>query len=243
MLLFIMAFIGNSLYTLSILTNPLMGSPGYIIECLPYLLGSGASLPFPSRAQTRALIISDLIGGTLCFDVTIVLQSVVYSDKRKASQERARRRRDRYSVHAEEAAALLDGGTEDETETDGDESTTGRRSRKSSIGPSRSRSSRRTLSRKSSQSTELGVRKNSSSSRSRTRPPAISPRDPFEDRPFDFDRLPSAFADHGGLSADERERRSPYSSRGPTRASSTSSKSKLVDIREQGESSVTIRSD
>lgn len=65
MMLFIMAFTGNLLYVLSILSNPLVGSPGYLLESLPYLLGSG---------------------GTLCFDITIVLQSVMYSDKRKAAQ-------------------------------------------------------------------------------------------------------------------------------------------------------------
>lgn len=41
MLLFVMAFVGNSLYVLSILTNPLMDSPGYLLESTPYLMGSG----------------------------------------------------------------------------------------------------------------------------------------------------------------------------------------------------------
>jgi len=41
MLLFVMAFVGNSLYVLSILTNPLMSSPGYLLESTPYLMGSG----------------------------------------------------------------------------------------------------------------------------------------------------------------------------------------------------------
>lgn len=41
MLLFTMAFVGNSLYVASILTSPLMGTPGYLLETLPFLLGSG----------------------------------------------------------------------------------------------------------------------------------------------------------------------------------------------------------
>lgn len=41
MLLFIMAFTGNSLYVMSILSNPLVGAPGYLLESTPYLLGSG----------------------------------------------------------------------------------------------------------------------------------------------------------------------------------------------------------
>jgi hypothetical protein len=89
MLLFIMAFVGNSLYVLSILINPLLKTPGYLLESTPYLLGSGE---FRSLAvilhfcESRPLTDSRSAGGTLCFDITIILQSVLYSNKRKAAQ-------------------------------------------------------------------------------------------------------------------------------------------------------------
>lgn len=49
MLLFVMAFVGNSLYVSSILISPSMSEPGYLLESLPYLLGSGASRSFGSE--------------------------------------------------------------------------------------------------------------------------------------------------------------------------------------------------
>jgi hypothetical protein len=51
MLLFIMAFVGNSLYVLSILTNPLASYPGYLLEATPYLMGSGSSPPSSPHAR------------------------------------------------------------------------------------------------------------------------------------------------------------------------------------------------
>ena len=61
-LLFIFAFCGNVTYVISILLNPAgSGDPAYggqyLLEALPYLLGSG---------------------GTLMFDLTIMIQSWVY---------------------------------------------------------------------------------------------------------------------------------------------------------------------
>ncbi|WWC61031.1 uncharacterized protein I303_103609 [Kwoniella dejecticola CBS 10117] len=61
-LLFAMAFMGNVTYVASILLNPAgNGDPNeanhYLLEALPYLLGSG---------------------GTLLFDMTIMIQSVIY---------------------------------------------------------------------------------------------------------------------------------------------------------------------
>lgn len=123
MLLFIMAFVGNSFYVLSILTNPLARIPGYLLESTPYLLGSG---------------------GTLCFDFTIVVQSFLYSPKRREAQERDRRRRGKGKLDIEEAAALLQGGDYD---TEGS-TTTGPNSRSASRSVSlagRSRSTRRPL--------------------------------------------------------------------------------------------------
>ncbi|KAK6903023.1 hypothetical protein I203_108284 [Kwoniella mangroviensis CBS 8507] len=61
-LLFVMAFMGNVTYVSSILLNPAGGGDPneaghYLLEALPYLLGSG---------------------GTLIFDMTIMIQSVIY---------------------------------------------------------------------------------------------------------------------------------------------------------------------
>nr|XP_019042316.1 hypothetical protein I302_08918 [Kwoniella bestiolae CBS 10118]OCF21246.1 hypothetical protein I302_08918 [Kwoniella bestiolae CBS 10118] len=61
-LLFVMAFLGNVTYVSSILLNPAGGGDPneaghYLLEALPYLLGSG---------------------GTLIFDLTIMIQSVLY---------------------------------------------------------------------------------------------------------------------------------------------------------------------
>ncbi|KAG8853517.1 hypothetical protein FRB96_008119 [Tulasnella sp. 330] len=66
MTLFISAFLGNTFYVLSILTNPILNQPApipmdYIREAIPFLLGSG---------------------GTLLFDVTIVSQMIVYRGRR-----------------------------------------------------------------------------------------------------------------------------------------------------------------
>lgn len=83
MMLFVMAFIGNLLYVLSILINPLVTEPGYLQESTPYLLGSG---------------------GTLCFDCTVVFQSFLYSAKRK---ERKARRHLLAKGDLEEATGLL----------------------------------------------------------------------------------------------------------------------------------------
>jgi len=60
--LFVFAFMGNVLYVASILTSPKLGDPepqasAFLRESIPYLLGSG---------------------GTLMFDVTIVVQSFLY---------------------------------------------------------------------------------------------------------------------------------------------------------------------
>ncbi|TDL21509.1 PQ-loop-domain-containing protein, partial [Rickenella mellea] len=62
MALFVFAFLGNTFYVMSILTNPALDAPraeatAFLRESVPYLLGSG---------------------GTLCFDVTIVVQSFLY---------------------------------------------------------------------------------------------------------------------------------------------------------------------
>lgn len=63
MMLFLMAFCGNVFYVLSILVAPV--APGeqmhYLFRALPYLLGSG---------------------GTLVFDLTIMVQSLVYGKNR-----------------------------------------------------------------------------------------------------------------------------------------------------------------
>ncbi|KAG8973590.1 rRNA (cytosine-C5-)-methyltransferase nop2 [Tulasnella sp. 425] len=64
--LFVAAFLGNTFYVSSILTNPIMNHPTearaeYIRETIPYLLGSG---------------------GTLLFDITIVSQSFIYAGRK-----------------------------------------------------------------------------------------------------------------------------------------------------------------
>ncbi|CED82935.1 Predicted membrane protein [Phaffia rhodozyma] len=61
-LLFVAAFCGNSFYVLSIVSNPMMHRPRpegteFLLESLPYLVGSG---------------------GTLIFDVTIMIQAIIY---------------------------------------------------------------------------------------------------------------------------------------------------------------------
>ncbi|GAA5978547.1 hypothetical protein JCM10908_004398 [Rhodotorula pacifica] len=95
MTLFLFAFIGNSLYVASILANPQSSSVSFLLESLPYLLGSG---------------------GTLCFDLMILGQSWLYSEKRRARRAHDRRKRAARGLDAEEEAALLhaDGETEEE---------------------------------------------------------------------------------------------------------------------------------
>ncbi|KAG7092564.1 hypothetical protein E1B28_008912 [Marasmius oreades] len=87
--LFIFAFLGNLFYVLSILSNPnahqpLPASREFIKESIPYLLGSG---------------------GTFIFDVTIVLQTVIYRRKPRS----IRRGRRRSIVVREEESGLLAG--------------------------------------------------------------------------------------------------------------------------------------
>lgn len=91
MTLFFFAFIGNSLYVASILTNPHATSVSYLLESLPYLLGSG---------------------GTVCFDLMILGQSWLYSEKRRARRAHERRKRATRGIDAEEEAALLHAGEE-----------------------------------------------------------------------------------------------------------------------------------
>ncbi|SCZ95873.1 BZ3500_MvSof-1268-A1-R1_Chr8-1g09852 [Microbotryum saponariae] len=123
MILFIMAFVGNSLYVISILLNPLATeSVGYLLESTPYLLGSG---------------------GTLCFDITIVFQSWLYSEKRKRNTAMMRRglsRGDSTGARGRGEEESLLGTTTDEEE--GVESGR-RRSSSRRIGRKRSTSSKR----------------------------------------------------------------------------------------------------
>ncbi|KAK0210919.1 CTLH/CRA C-terminal to lish motif domain-containing protein [Desarmillaria ectypa] len=84
MYLFVFAFLGNCFYVASIATSPIARLPppastNFIKESIPYLLGSG---------------------GTLLFDITIVIQSFIYAPK-------SRRRSS--SVSIEEDRRLLDG--------------------------------------------------------------------------------------------------------------------------------------
>ncbi|WRT67217.1 uncharacterized protein IL334_004183 [Kwoniella shivajii] len=83
-LLFVMAFFGNVTYVSSILLNPAGGGDPneaghYLLEALPYLLGSG---------------------GTLMFDLTIMIQSLIYGSSPPlpvppTPMERSTRRRER----------------------------------------------------------------------------------------------------------------------------------------------------
>ncbi|KII88392.1 hypothetical protein PLICRDRAFT_41555 [Plicaturopsis crispa FD-325 SS-3] len=89
MYLFIFAFLGNTFYVASILTSPQVSLPppesaNFIRESIPYLLGSG---------------------GTLCFDITIVIQSFLY---RPRPHHRGRRTSTaRHEALDEERAGLL----------------------------------------------------------------------------------------------------------------------------------------
>ncbi|KAF8523334.1 PQ loop repeat-domain-containing protein [Hysterangium stoloniferum] len=94
--LFIFAFLGNFFYVLSILANPKMDLPPplakqFLRDSIPYLLGSG---------------------GTLIFDVTIVLQSFVYAPSKRALRARARRK-SLMSAGGEEERALLAGDADE----------------------------------------------------------------------------------------------------------------------------------
>ncbi|KAH8116794.1 PQ loop repeat-domain-containing protein [Phellopilus nigrolimitatus] len=84
MYLFIFAFLGNTFYVLSILTSPMMFQPqpastAFILESIPYLLGSG---------------------GTLLFDVTIVAQSLIYRPRPGHDRRRPPYSRSRAGSHA-----------------------------------------------------------------------------------------------------------------------------------------------
>ncbi|KAI0035930.1 PQ loop repeat-domain-containing protein [Vararia minispora EC-137] len=98
--LFIFAFLGNFFYVLSILTAPNMYLPppeasAYISESIPYLLGSG---------------------GTLMFDVTIVVQSRIYRLKRGRTKEFVGEQTD---GDAEEQEALMSASIRDLDEAQG----------------------------------------------------------------------------------------------------------------------------
>ncbi|KAG0149920.1 hypothetical protein CROQUDRAFT_652885 [Cronartium quercuum f. sp. fusiforme G11] len=69
-LLFVMAFLGNLTYVISVLLSPEMAhEPGYLAESFPYLIGSG---------------------GTLCFDFTIFVQSRLYPSDQRLQRRRRR---------------------------------------------------------------------------------------------------------------------------------------------------------
>ncbi|KAA1471090.1 hypothetical protein DENSPDRAFT_871340 [Dentipellis sp. KUC8613] len=94
MYLFIFAFLGNFFYVLSILSSPKIYLPpaeasAYITESIPYLLGSG---------------------GTLMFDVTIVMQSFIYRQHPHPHGHRGRRESVRARTHSEEEEGLLSAG-------------------------------------------------------------------------------------------------------------------------------------
>ncbi|TFY72684.1 hypothetical protein EVG20_g350 [Dentipellis fragilis] len=94
MYLFVFAFLGNFFYVLSILSSPKIYLPpdeasAYINESIPYLLGSG---------------------GTLMFDVTIVMQSFIYRQHPQQHGHRGRRESVRARTHSEEEEGLLSAG-------------------------------------------------------------------------------------------------------------------------------------
>lgn len=206
MLLFIMAFVGNSFYVASILSNPLMSSPGYLLETTPYLLGSG---------------------GTLCFDITIVMQSLLYSEKRE--ERRRRRILNKHSVGAEEAAALLHEGLGTDDEDDDTGTLNGRRAGQvaSRSGSRMGRSpagSRRPISHQRSESTELAARAKKRWS--------SSPSSPYH-----------SADEGGGILSDQEfdfESSSVYKGKAVSRPT-TLSGHEIEAIMEEGESSVTLR--
>lgn len=233
MTLFLFAFIGNSLYVASILANPQSSSISFLLESLPYLLGSG---------------------GTLCFDLMILGQSWLYSEKRRARRAHERRKRAYRGIDAEEEAALLhadedgedDGPTSPATSRVGRSSRDGRRIRKTSTGSSyrnatRSRStstlgyarsvsaggSRPVSTTGRSNSTEMGdALRTPSASRDGRRALSRVERGILTDDPFDWEA--AAAATRTGASP------SPHHSRRPSIEISDA-------IPEEGESGLTIR--
>ena len=231
MMLFVMAFVGNSLYVASIVTNPLLRSPGYLLESTPYLLGSG---------------------GTLCFDITIVLQSYLYSPERRARKERARRRElaGKYGLGEEEEEALLRHADRD---GDGDDATEGertpRRSRSRSAHPSASGSGAHAHSHshahhpsRSRTTSRTGTAKSKSCSRSRgsslARPEARELDEVARADVVDWGRLDVA-VDEG--SARDWSVSRPGEAHSRTSSSSGFIGSREATIAEEGESTVTLR--
>lgn len=222
MTLFAAAFLGNSLYVASILTNPLATSTRYLLESTPYLLGSG---------------------GTLCFDLMIIAQSWLYSDKRKARRDRERRRRGAHGFDAEEEAALLYGdGAGDGRLGDGYGDGEAHKVRRtgSRIKPQRSRSTStlgaRSISAGRTLSTSRGPRRSESTELvpgaggSRGARFLVSPHDAEHALALDN-------GDDDGASLD-----------GPSRSVSRGSSTRVLSrqpsfdaIQEEGESSVTLR--
>ncbi|KAK4686335.1 solute carrier family 66 (lysosomal lysine-arginine transporter), member 1, partial [Tremellales sp. Uapishka_1] len=113
-LLFVFAFCGNLTYVASILLNPSGGADPseaahYLLEALPYLLGSG---------------------GTLIFDLTIMIQSLIYGSAPPIPStplDRSSRRRRRLKHYEEgtlgtERQALLSGSQYRERERERDRS-------------------------------------------------------------------------------------------------------------------------
>lgn len=225
MTLFFFAFVGNSLYVASILTNPLASSAAYLLESLPYLLGSG---------------------GTLCFDLMILGQSWLYSEKRRARRAHERRRRAARGLDAEEAAALLH--ADPETEEDAAHSpVVPRRGNRSSREGKRSRktsaeSSLRSATRSRSTST-LGYGRSGSAGTRTGRPfPSMSRSNSTEladtHASSSRERRSLSRAERGHLADDPFEwdaaTSSPYHSRRPS--------VEIVEtIPEEGESSATPR--
>ncbi|KIY43355.1 hypothetical protein FISHEDRAFT_23981, partial [Fistulina hepatica ATCC 64428] len=92
MYLFVFAFLGNTFYVASVLATPQAhGSPAeslaFIKESIPYLLGSG---------------------GTLMFDITIVVQSFLYRGRRHRSPSKSRSVRHIPSGRPTSTGRLLD---------------------------------------------------------------------------------------------------------------------------------------
>ncbi|BGP37986.1 hypothetical protein JCM10449v2_001913 [Rhodotorula kratochvilovae] len=223
MTLFFAAFLGNSLYVASILTNPLASTSGFLLESTPYLLGSG---------------------GTLCFDLMIIAQSWLYSDKRRVRRDRERRRRSAHGLDAEEEAALLDADGDADADLDGEDGKhyrrpSARRTRSAStLGYGRSvstgGSSRRTLSTTRaaahrSDSTELLP---GSARQARFLSASRAERGILDDEPFDF----GAARDGEASAPSSRSVSRGRSSRGHSRAASID-----VTIAEEGESAVMLR--
>lgn len=223
MTLFAAAFLGNSLYVASILTDPHATSASYLVEAMPYLLGSG---------------------GTLCFDLMIIAQSWLYSEKRKARRDRDRRRRGAHGFDAEEEAALLDADAGD----DGDGRGADGEAYKGGRPPPRSRSTS-TLGNARSVSTSGSGRRPLSTSRGPRRSESTELL-PGGARPARFLASPRG-GEHGvllGADDEEDERDEDGSdgalSRSVSRGSSTrvlSRQPSFQAIQEEGESSVTLR--